>query len=336
MIDFRITARDLMTSGALRAGASPSAPPRHHIDPGKQDLAGSLSRQAPRPVHDLSWVRGPVWDSFWMLSALWLAPFAWWLALGHSDPESSPLDLLYFGQRFVLDRPSALQYISRLLHRGVSTAPAYATAALRRPPDPRHGRLLRSFSPGGFGAAVDARATRHCFGNIDYAWVTWHFASLHFGALSLYRARAGRAHCTQTRRLDRFFAFSIGGVLVFVADILAGTVAYQGHWIGRAPFADWVVDTQDGIRNVATAALLFATVVILFLELRGACWSFLESCTWLAWRSWWAWRCVREVCFSFSLFGLHNIGSSPRVLPLKRLTKNQRRASARSGVPYTS
>ena len=62
-------------------------------------------------------------------------------------------------------------------------------------------------------------------------------------------------------------------MLVFVADILAGTVAYQGHWIGRAPFADWVVDTQDGIRNVATAALLFATVVILFLELRGARWS---------------------------------------------------------------
>jgi hypothetical protein len=35
------------------------------------------------------WVRGPIWDGFWMLSALWLAH-------GYSDPESSPLDLFYF------------------------------------------------------------------------------------------------------------------------------------------------------------------------------------------------------------------------------------------------
>ena len=46
---------------------------------------------------------------------------------------------------------------------------------------------------------------------IDYAWVTWHFASQHFGALSLYRSRAGRAACVQTRRFDRLFALVVGG-----------------------------------------------------------------------------------------------------------------------------
>ena len=56
---------------------------------------------------------------------------------------------------------------------------------------------------------------------IDYACVTYHFAAQHFGALSLYRSRAGSRLCIQTRRWDRFFALGAGGVLVFVADILS-------------------------------------------------------------------------------------------------------------------
>src|SRR5439155_22666895 len=68
---------------------------------------------------------------------------------------------------------------------------------------------------------------------VDYAWVTSHFAAQHFGALALYRARAGRRACVQTRRMDRFFALMVGGVLVFVADILAGAVAYQDQWFDR-------------------------------------------------------------------------------------------------------
>ena len=39
---------------------------------------------------------------------------------------------------------------------------------------------------------------------IDYACVTYHFAAQHFGALSLYRSRAERGSCIQTRRFDRF------------------------------------------------------------------------------------------------------------------------------------
>ena len=46
---------------------------------------------------------------------------------------------------------------------------------------------------------------------VDYAWVTWHFASQHFGALSLYRSRAGRAACVQTRRLTDSLPWSLEG-----------------------------------------------------------------------------------------------------------------------------
>src|SRR6201987_860650 len=66
-------------------------------------------------------VRGPVWDGFWMLSALWLAPIVYWLARGYSDPESSPLDLLYFG----------LTALFWLGHRFCSTYLAYCTEAYR-------------------------------------------------------------------------------------------------------------------------------------------------------------------------------------------------------------
>jgi hypothetical protein len=217
------------------------------------------------------WVRGPVWDGFWMLSALWLAPIVLWLSHGYSDPESSPLDLLYFGL-------TALFWIG---HRLCSTYLAYCTEAYRP--------LLRT-QPVRF-VVLPVLVTAACFALflpgdsvwpwtraerviglaiIDYAWVTYHFAAQHFGALSLYRSRAGRVACLQTRRLDRFFALGVGGLLVFVADILAGAVAYQDQWIDRWLFPAWIVSAQDGIRNGATVALVIATAAILFAELRSS------------------------------------------------------------------
>jgi hypothetical protein len=103
--------------------------------------------------------------------------------------------------------------------------------------------------------------------------VTYHFAAQHFGVLSLYRSRAGRVSCLRTRRLDRFFALTVGGVLVFVADILAGAVAYQDQWINRWFFPGWMVSAQEGIRTGATVVLLIITAVTLFAEVRESRWS---------------------------------------------------------------
>lgn len=107
---------------------------------------------------------------------------------------------------------------------------------------------------------------------IDYACVTYHFAAQHFGALSLYRSRADRGLCIQTRRLDRFFALTAGGVLVFVADILAGAVAYQDQWVDRW-FPAWIVSAENGIRGGATLALFAITAIMLVAELRTPQWS---------------------------------------------------------------
>jgi TonB family protein len=208
-----------------------------------------------------------------MLSALRLAPIVLLLVRGYSNPGSSPLDLLYFGL-------TALFWIG---HRLSSTYLAYCTEAYRP--------LLRE-QPIRF-IVLPALVTAGCFALflpadsalpwtreerliglaiIDYACVTYHFAAQHFGALSLYRSRADRGSCMQTRRWDRFFALTAGGVLVFVADILAGTVAYQDQWVDRW-FPAWIVSAENGIRGAATLALFAITAIMLVAELRTPRWS---------------------------------------------------------------
>ena len=232
---------------------------------GEEWNAGPMPAIAPSP-----WVRGPAWDGVWMLSALWLAPLALWLVRGHGDPESSPLDLLYFGL-------TALFWIG---HRLCSTWLAYCTEAYRP--------LLRA-QPVRF-VVLPLLVTAGCFGIflpsdtafpwtreqrlvglavLDYALVTYHFAAQHFGALSLYRARVGRAGCAQTRRMDRLFALGVGGALVFLADILAGAVAYQDLWVDRWLVPAWLASAHQGIRQGATLVLLAMTAAMLFAEARA-------------------------------------------------------------------
>src|SRR6266516_8212162 len=228
------------------------------------DAAPRISK-SPSP-----WVRGPVLYVFWILIALWLAPSILWLSHGYSTPETSLLDLLYFGL-------TALFWIG---HRLSSTYLAYCTEAYRPLLQEQPIRFI----------ALPLLVTAACFAVflprdaalpwtreerliaiaiIDYAWVTYHFAAQHFGALSLYRARAGRSRCIQTRRWDRFFALTVGGALVFVADILAGSVAYQDQWIDRWLVPAWIVSAQNGIRVGATVALFIATAAVLFTEARS-------------------------------------------------------------------
>jgi TonB family protein len=219
------------------------------------------------------WVRGPVWDGFWMLSALWLAPIVLLLVHGYSNPESSPLDLLYFGL-------TALFWIG---HRLSSTYLAYCTEAYRPLLREQPVRFIALpllitaacfalFLPADFALPWTREERLIGLAIIDYACVTYHFAAQHFGALSLYRSRADRGSCMQTRRWDSFFALTAGGVLVFVADILAGAVAYQDQWVDRW-FPAWIVSAENGIRVGATLALFAITAILLVVELRTPRWS---------------------------------------------------------------
>ena len=226
-----------------------------------------------RKWSSLPWVRGPLWDGFWILGALWLAPIVLLLAHGYSNPESSPLDLLYFGL-------TALFWIG---HRLSSTYLAYCTEAYRpllREQPIRFIVLPLLVTAGCFALFLPADSalpwTREerliGLAIIDYACVTYHFAAQHFGALSLYRSRADRGSCIQTRRWDRFFALAAGGVLVFVADVLAGAVAYQDQWVDHW-FPAWIVSAENEIRGGATLALFAITAIMLVAELRTPRWS---------------------------------------------------------------
>ena len=209
-----------------------------------------------------------------MLSALWLAPIILWLSHGYANPQDSPLDLLYFGL-------TALFWIG---HRLCSPYLAYCTEAYRP--------LLRTqpvrfvvfpllvtagcfavFLPSDMALPWSREDRLVALAILDYVFVTYHFASQHFGVLSLYRTRAGRSACTRTRTMDRLFALGVGGLLVFLADILAGAVAYQDQWLDRWLFPTWLMSVQDGIRAGAMVVLLAATLAMLFVELRAPRWS---------------------------------------------------------------
>jgi hypothetical protein len=217
-----------------------------------------------------AWVRGPLWDGVWMLNAVWLVPVALWLAHGYFDAEESPLAVLYFGV-------AALFWLG---HRFGSAWLAYCTEAYRP--------LVRS-QPVRF-VVFPLLVTTACFAVflpaddaypwtrqervvamaiLDYAFVTYHFAAQHFGALSLYRARAERAGCLRARRLDRVFALGVGGALVLVAEVLAGSAVYQDVWVGRSPVAEWLLSNQDAIGKAALVALVVVTALVLTAEVRA-------------------------------------------------------------------
>src|SRR5262249_28306049 len=94
------------------------------------------------------------------------------------------------------------------------------------------------------------------------------FGAQHFGALSLYRARAGQAADPGTRRRDRLFALGIGGALVFLADALAGAAAYQKLWLDPW-MPHWPVHVLDPIRYGPTLLLASATAAMLLGEMRA-------------------------------------------------------------------
>src|SRR5205807_4802694 len=62
---------------------------------------------------------------------------------------------------------------------------------------------------------------------IDYACVTYHFAAQHFGALSLYRSRADRGSCIQTRRWIAFSRLPLAACLCLSRIFLPGRSRFK-------------------------------------------------------------------------------------------------------------
>jgi len=176
------------------------------------------------------WIKSPAWDLVWVLNALWLSPLVLLLARGYDDVRAGPVDGLFF----VLAVPLWFG------HRVSSAWLAYLTPAYRPLLATQRLRFVvapiailvacfalllapESVLPMPFGERVV------WFAILNYVLVSHHFAAQHFGLLSLYRARAGRAADRRTRRLDQCFALVVGGGFVVMADALTGSVALLAH-----------------------------------------------------------------------------------------------------------
>jgi hypothetical protein len=104
---------------------------------------------------------------------------------------------------------------------------------------------------------------------LNYLLVSYHFAAQHFGLLSLYRARAGRASEATTRRLDRWFALVVGGGFVVVAEALAGSIAFQDRWIDPLLGAVGSDLFARALHDGGIVAVAVLTVLMLRVELRS-------------------------------------------------------------------
>ena len=232
-----------------------------------QDAPDRAAALRPLPMR---WIKSPAWDLVWILNALWLAPLVLLLARGHDDVRASPVDGLFF----------ALAVPLWFGHRVSSAWLAYATPAYR--PLLARQRLRFVVAPLAIAAACFALllapesvlpmplAERVVWlAVLDYLLVSYHFAAQHFGLLSLYRARAGRASEANTRRLDRCFALVVGGGFVVLAEALAGSIAFQERWIDPllgAVGSDLFART---IRDGGIVLVVILTALMLRVELRS-------------------------------------------------------------------
>lgn len=238
-------------------GAGPSAVP----------IQGLARAQCPRSTQC---IRGPAWDLVWILNPLWLVPLVLFLAIGHEDVRSSLVDGLFF----VLAVPLWFG------HRVSSAWLAYATPAYR--PLLAQQRLRFVVAPLAIAAACLAvllapqdalpiPLEERVFWLIvlDFLLVSHHFAAQHFGLLSLYRSRAGRAAVPHARRLDRWFSLVVGGGLVVLAQALSGSIAFQERWIDP-----WLgIDGSEMLARVlhdgGVALVALLSGLVLFMEMRS-------------------------------------------------------------------
>jgi hypothetical protein len=216
------------------------------------------------------WIKSPAWDLVWVLNALWLAPLVLLLARGHDDVRASPVDALFF----------TLAVPLWFGHRVSSAWLAYATPAYRTLLATQ--RLRFVWAPLAIAVACFASMLAPervlpmpltervvWLAVLDYLLVSYHFAAQHFGLLSLYRGRAGRASDAVTRRLDRWFALVVGGGFVILADALTGSIAFQDRWFDpllRAGLSDTFART---LRDGGTVLVVILTALILWVELRS-------------------------------------------------------------------
>ena len=233
-------------------------------------MHAEASKAAGTPPTFACWIKSPAWDVVWILNTLWLAPLVLLLGWGHENLRASPVDALFF----VLAVPLWFG------HRVASAWLAYTTSGYRPLLTTQRMRFVVApllIAVACFTLLLTPDSVLPMpllervvwLGVLDYLLVSYHFAAQHFGLLSLYRARAGRASDAMTRRLDRWFALVVGGGFVVLANALTGSIAFQDRWIdpwlGEA-LSDTFART---LRDVSVVVVVMLAAAMLCVELRS-------------------------------------------------------------------
>ena len=216
------------------------------------------------------WIRGPAWDLVWILNPLWLGPLVLVLARGHDSARASPVDALFF----------ALTVALWFGHRVSSAWLAYLTPGYRPLLATQRLRFV----------VVPVSVVVACFAVLlvpevvlplpfeervlwlailNYGMVTHHFAAQHFGLLSLYRSRAGRAADPLARRVDKWFALVVGGGVVVVADAVSGSIAFQDRWIDPWLGEAGAALLAGAVHDLGLAVVALLGTLAVGLELRS-------------------------------------------------------------------
>jgi hypothetical protein len=161
---------------------------------------------------DMTWVRGPWWDGFWLLSgiplaaalsvlAIWVPPL--WLFVGsfmllQTGHSLSPMVLAWTHRAFrrlMMARPVKYIWLPVGILVGSSLI-GYVAGTFW--PEPRFDPITAKIAVSSMWNPLWAMAAAY------FAWNIYHFGKQNFGVMSIYRAKAGGFPSAQ-RRIDLIY-----------------------------------------------------------------------------------------------------------------------------------
>ncbi|MBS0203704.1 MAG: hypothetical protein JSS49_12435 [Planctomycetes bacterium] len=211
------------------------------------------------------WLRSPVWDGFWILSGLWL------LVPVLLSPVITEAD------QWVL---VAAVYVLWLPHRFATAFNAYCLPAYQ---NLIHAQWTRFFAvpasiftvtflflflpemllPLPLVTRVQVLAT------IFFIYNSYHFGVQHFGVLSIYRIRAAQAQDQRAKAMERGYCLIVGGLLVCVAQILAGAEIVRDSLLYQTVPLERLHSAMTMATWMAAPVIVLLTLGLLLTESRN-------------------------------------------------------------------
>ena len=168
------------------------------------------------------WIRSSSWDSFWLLSGIWLTFLFLMLDSAHLQEMfyATGVFLFWISHRFssfyLAWGTRAYKPLRRAMKKRFVFFPIFITLGVLAVLYIPESVLAFTFSERIFGLLM-----------IDFAWGAHHFAAQHYGILRLYQYLQKEKSTPSTKKNDRIFCWGVGGVLIIIAELLHGTSFLQ-------------------------------------------------------------------------------------------------------------